>query len=330
MNITLVVNGVLPVAAYGGTERVVWGLGKELAAMGHRVTLLCDRGSSSPFARIIERNPLVPYAEQIPADSDVVHFQENAPADFPLPHLITCNGNSLHLSDAARRVAVYVSRNHAERFGATAFVHNGLDWSAYPLPDGIPPMDARRGYHFLGKAAWRVKNVRGAIGVASRLHRPLEVLGGTRLNFKMGFRFTLNPRIRFHGMVGDDEKSAVILRSRGLIFPVRWHEPFGLAVTESLYLGAPVFATPYGSLPELVVPDVGYLSDSAADLADHIRRCGDMYSPQLCHEYAADMFSSAVMARKYLALYEQVANGHTLNPRLEVPAPPPAGRLPWN
>ena len=62
----------------------------------------------------------------------------------------------------------------------------------------------------------------------------------------------------FLGQVDDITKKYVIERSQGLIFPVKWHEPFGLAVTESLYLGAPVFATPYGSLPELVNEEVDF------------------------------------------------------------------------
>jgi len=37
MNITIVKDTILPVKHYGGTERVIWALGKELSAMGHQV-----------------------------------------------------------------------------------------------------------------------------------------------------------------------------------------------------------------------------------------------------------------------------------------------------
>ncbi|MCB6745861.1 glycosyltransferase, partial [Anaerostipes hadrus] len=86
-------------------------------------------------------------------------------------------------------------------------------------------------------------NVRGAIRVARRAGRPLEVLGGYRLNLKMGFRLTLDPNARFHGMVDDAGKAAILGRAAGLLFPVRWHEPFGIAVIEAMYFGLPVFAT---------------------------------------------------------------------------------------
>ena len=97
-----------------------------------------------------------------------------------------------------------------------------------------------------------------------------------------------------------------------MIFPVKWDEPFGLAITESLYFGAPVFATPYGSLPELVKPEVGFLTDSESEMILHLKEGVD-YSPMICHEYARDLFNAEIMAKAYLQKYEKVLNGEYLN-----------------
>lgn len=51
MNIVLVIGSVIPVTAYGGTQRVIWYLGKELVKLGHCVTFLAGRGSTCDFAR---------------------------------------------------------------------------------------------------------------------------------------------------------------------------------------------------------------------------------------------------------------------------------------
>lgn len=142
-------------------------------------------------------------------------------------------------------------------------------------------------------------------------HEILHVLGGYRFNFKMGLRFTFHPRIKFHGMVGGVEKNHLLQGSKGLIFPVKWHEPFGLAIIESLFFGAPVFGTPFGSLPELVHNDVGFLSTSAGELAEHIMHT--QYDTRICHEYARDLFNSQVMAKAYLKKYEIVLSGKTLH-----------------
>ena len=315
MRICLYCDHRLPALKYGGTERVVWSLGKALAAKGHEVTLLAAKGTQAPFARVLEINPGVPLSSQIPADVDIVHLQNAVPEDVRIaaeagkipPYVVTIHGN---LGEGAHidSNSIFVSSNHALRHGAEAFVYNGLDWDDYPA--FVPGLE-RKGMFFLGKAAWRVKNLKGAIYIARETGERLDVLGGTRLNFKMGFRLTLDPRIHFHGMVDNEEKGYVANRSNGLIFPVRWHEPFGLAVVEAMYYGAPVFATPYGSLPELVIPSTGKLSEHLIDLGWAFKEFrGD---ERFIHEYAADNFNASVMADKYLHYYEEAAQGRQLN-----------------
>jgi len=187
-----------------------------------------------------------------------------------------------------------------------------LDWDDYGK---IVFNNSRAYFHFLGDAAWRVKNVRGAIDVVLQTKQErLSVLGGTRLNFRMGFRFTFSPRISFYGTVGGEKKNRLLSNSKGLIFPVRWHEPFGLAITESLYFGCPVFGTPYGSLPEIVTKDVGYLSNHKNDLSQAITHAAD-FDKRKCHEYAAEYFNARRMAECYIEKYESVLNGNSLNPK---------------
>jgi glycosyltransferase involved in cell wall biosynthesis len=129
--------------------------------------------------------------------------------------------------------------------------------------------------------------------------------------------------------VGGREKFQLLNDSKGLIFPVRWHEPFGLAIIESLYFGCPVFGTPYGSLPEIVTDAVGHLSNKGAVLAEAIEH-SEAYSRRQCHEYARDRFSAAKMATAYLEKYERVLSGAFLNaikPSLQ--AVQPEKFLPW-
>ncbi len=83
-------------------------------------------------------------------------------------------------------------------------------------------------------------------------------------------------------------------------------------------MGCPVFGTPYGSLPELVNKEVGFLSNNSTALAEAIERA-DGFNKSTCHQYAADVFNSKKMAEAYVQKYEQVMNGEKLNkknPRL--------------
>jgi glycosyltransferase involved in cell wall biosynthesis len=312
MKILLVTNGTLPVYSYGGTERVVWYLGKSLARLGHEVCFLADKGFGCDFGKIINKNPTIEVVDQIPKGFDLVHFHYEPKnlEKLNIPYLITKHGNG------GTRVSlnpntIFVSKNHAKRHNSNAFVYNGLDWSDYDAPS----LNAKRSYfHFLGKAAWRVKNVKGAINSVCKIkEEKIHILGGSRLNFNMGFRFTWQPRAKFFGMVGGKEKLTQLQHSKGLVFPVRWHEPFGLAIIESLYFGAPIFGTPYGSLPELVNEDLGYLSKSCSELSEAIKDYNS-YDPKKCNDYAATYFSAETMATSYLKFYETILNGKKINP----------------
>lgn len=327
MKILLVSNTTIPVFAYGGTERVIWDLGYALAQLGHEVSFLVAPGSKCDFAKVIHLNKDIDIRRQIPGETDIVHFQFNPnfnlDQDFPKPYALTEHGNTAPGVELPLN-SIFISKDHALRHQSNQYAYNGLNWESYgPVSFDRP----RRYHHFLGKAAWRVKNVAGAIDVALAAQVRLAVLGGSRLNIKRGFRFTWSRKIEFYGMVGGQQKSSLLNGSNGLIFPVRWHEPFGLAVIESLYFGCPVFATPYGSLPELVSPEFGYLSSSKSDLANAVKTM--KFDARDCHAYAKDNFNAANMAKSYIAKYEQILDGKKLN--LAAPKLSPFEKfLPWN
>ena len=309
MNILIAHKGIIPVTNYGGTERVIWYLGKELSKLGHGVSFLVNKGSYSDFAKVFYYDSSKSIASQIPQETDIVHFNFEPSEIILTPYVVTMHGNfnDERLFDLN---TIFVSANHAERFGSKSFVHNGLDWDDYLKPS---LNNNRNYYHFLGNASWRVKNVKGAINIIRDTRaEKLKVLGGTRLNFNMGFRFTTSTRVIFYGMVGGTKKCSLLGGSKGLMFPVRWHEPFGLAITESLYFGCPVFGTPYGSLPEIVTKEVGFLSAKGTELKEAVENKND-FSLKICHEYASENFNSKKMAESYLEKYLLVLNGGQLN-----------------
>lgn len=328
MRILLVLNSKIPIQTYDDTERVIWWLGKALVQLGHTVNYLVKKGSQCPFAPVIPFDEKRPLQEQIPPDIDLVHFHCKPYGEITKPYLITCHENCFDRCVFDRNT-VFVSAQHAQRHGGSVFVHHGIDFSEY----GTPVLEARRMYfHFLGNAEWSGKNVRGAIDLASKIGARLHVIGGTRVNFRKGLRITLTPNVRFHGTLNPEGRNALLNSSKGLILPVIWHEPFGLALPESLYFGCPVFGTPYGALPELLgkqepkkhkkehgkgvieafYSDFGCLAVKKSELLEAVKNA-DSYDPQKCHDYAVAHFSSERMAKDYLHLYEMVLNGHAIH-----------------
>lgn len=324
MHILICNHSPVPVFAYGGTERVIWDLAKGLISNGHRVSFLVPKNSYCSFAQIIPLDISKPLQDQIPDDVDLVHFNFNPGPhfEFDKPWLMTQHGNSI-INEFLPINTVFVSSNHARRHGAQCFIHNGLDWRSF---GPIELNQDRKHFHFLGKAAWSVKNVQGAIDVSKKANVPLVVMGGTRLNLKRGFRFTWSRNIKFMGMVGGEIKLSTLKQSKGLIFPVRWHEPFGLAVIESMYFGCPIFGTPYGALPEIVSSECGFLSDRMSELSSAVQTMH--FDPKSCHQRAIEHFNSELMTERYLNIYEKILSGEVLNnvpPMMQAHAI----KLPW-
>jgi glycosyltransferase involved in cell wall biosynthesis len=299
MKVALVHDAHFPVWAYGGTERVVWWLAKGLAERGVQVILAGKPGSTCPFAETPAVDLSLPVEDQVPG-LDVVHHFVTPAVEPAIPHVVTIGGNGqpgeTYLTNTA-----FVSRNHAERHGATCYVHNGVDPADYEYGERKDPS-----LLFLAKASWKVKNVRGAIRLARRASRPLNIVGGQRWLFKR-WRGT-----RWCGMLGGRAKASVIARSAALLFPVLWDEPFGLAVIEAMVSGTPVLATPFGSLPELVAPQTGQLCRSDEEFLSALSAL-DRYRPAECRDWALAHFSYGRMADRYLDLYRTVIGGQRLN-----------------
>lgn len=317
MKVALIHHAVLPVQAYGGTERVVWWLSKALAALGVDVTLVAAPGTQCAWAKVKVVDPSQPTEQQLPG-FDFYHYF-NTPSETPsLPHLVTIGGNGKP-GEAFLRNTAFVSRNHARRHGAECFVYNGVD------PDDYLYREKKDGsLLFLAKAAWRVKNVQGAIRIARKAGRELQIVGGER-------RFFRHWRgVHWNGMLGGLPKAEFIARSSALLFPVLWNEPFGIAVIEAMVSGTPVFATPMGSLPELIHRSTGRLCDTDEAFLEAIQSLSD-FRPQDCRDWALSQFSHTQMAENYLKTYERVLNGESLNPTFPVTQEPLEAllSLPW-
>lgn len=306
-------NEKIPTTKYGGTERVIWDLGQELVRLGHKVSFLVKQGSVCDFADILIYDLKKPVAAQIPKGTDLIHSNTVIDlTDVGIPNIFTLHGN-MNDSTSLKKLnnPVCISKNHAQRNVIKTYVHNGLNWSAYA---DLPINLKREYFHFLGKATWKVKNLKDAAKIAVKTKNELHVLGGkkwTYENLKKGSFWKVNTNIKYHGMVDNDTKMEIMSRSKGLIFPVKWHEPFGLAIIESMYAGCPVFGSKYGSLPELINDSVGFTSNSVEELIDAVQT--KQFNPKDCRDYAVKHFSSQKMTSNYVALYERVLSGEVLD-----------------
>jgi len=86
--------------------------------------------------------------------------------------------------------------------------------------------------------------------------------------------------------------------------PLRWEEPFGLVVVESLATATPVIAWRRGAMPELVDDsETGFLVDTSEEAAAAVRRLAEL-DRRRCRVVAEERYDYLTMARSYVAAYE--------------------------
>lgn len=112
--------------------------------------------------------------------------------------------------------------------------------------------------------------------------------------------------VEYVGSVGGTAKDRLLARARALLFPIDWDEPFGMAVVEALACGTPVVAMRRGAMPELIEHGVtGFLARDEDEFAEYVGRVDEL-DPARCRASVAERFTSEVVARRYLGMYEQV------------------------
>ena len=302
MHIALFFWDRLPVPDYGGTQRMVVSLARGLAAAGHRVTLVAGHGSVVPEATLIPvsldqaRRPEFDIRPLLPPNLDIV--LACAPLRTPpdVPWIRRLAGNWKPGTTGAPNT-LYVSRNHAQRYGGVAFVYNGLDPADYRFRREKGEYDL-----FLGRLH-RVKGHRWAVQGARRLRRRMLVAGG--------WRPSLSRYVRYVGRVGGERRVELLAGARTFWMPALWDEPFGNTLIEALVSGTPVLGTRRGSLPEIVSPEVGALGDTLDELVER-RPELDAVAPEACRAWVERHFTHHVMAEGYLRMFRHLLATGTL------------------
>ena len=301
----------LPVKKYGGTERIIFWHMKELRRQGHRVTLIGHPQSSvghlgvELIAQPKEYAAGEDWRTLLPSDTDMVHLFYTPSFDISFPLIVTIEGNgrpgeNFHVN------TVFISQRHARNHGSEVYVYNGIDLEEYPFQKR---RDQKRwkDFLFLAKGSWAVKNLRDCKRACRQTAKHLHIAGGRAWSF--------SPYLHSYGMVDQTKKIELLRGVDALLFPVRWPEPFGIAVIEAYALGVPVIASPHGSLPELVETSTGRVVSSYEELVGVLSSDVPPFevNPVAIRERVRERFAIEHMTNNYLNLYQRVLNGEELN-----------------
>lgn len=300
MHVALYHPSVLPVAGYGGTERVVAWLARGLAELGHQVSLLALDGSGLPEARTIA----VPREEAfqeggarlgsyLPPGLDILHA--HVPLAVPpdgVPFVWTFHGTG-RPGRVFPASTIGLSADHAARHGLRRWVHNGLDPADYRFGSTGEGYDL-----FLGRLH-TVKGWQLALRGARRAGRRIRLAGGWRPAFR--------PGVRFVGRVAGERKRTLLAGADCLWMPAQWDEPFGLTTIEAMVSGAPVLGSRRGALPEIISPESGAMGDSLEELVA-LRPALDRLDRAAVRQHVLDRFTHRRMAEDYVRVYREAGD----------------------
>jgi len=302
MKILLQHSNKLPVLKYGGIERMIYWHMKELVKLGHQVTLIGhpDSEVSSIGVNLIKCNNPDQWQDYIPNSIDIIHlfYSVKNVKDYPLIISMGCNGQ---IGEKFHKNSVFVSKKHAENHNSNCYIYNGIDFDEYPFS---PKNKSWENFCFLAKGNWSVKNLKDTVRSCKQAHKNLNIMGGRT--------YIPNRFIKNYGQVNSEQKIKILNKSDALIFPVRWHEPFGLAVIEAMSQGLPAITSSYGSLPELVTKDTGIICNNYEQLLMSLIKEHN-FNPELIRDYAFNNFSIQNFSNKFINNYQKVVDGITLN-----------------
>lgn len=347
----------VPPAGYGGTERVVGVLAEGLVAAGHDVTLFATGDSrTGAKLRALYPRPIWPIDSLCELDHaawacneiaragsfDVVHA--NQPHALPVQRFLRVPFVYTMHHDFQEALSRFYARFPDVHFVAISerqramhaspgqprisLVRHGLDpdaWPFVPLPDEY--------VCFLGRFA-PIKGVDIAIDAARRAGVPIRLGGrphpgeGEEYHAREIVPRLAGPDVEWLGEARDDVKQRLLGRARATLFPIRWEEPFGLVMLESMLCGTPVIAFPRGAAREVVDEGVtGILVDDVEQMAAAIGRVATL-DRAACRARAVERFGSARMVREYVEVYAAaVAEKRPPRERISIVAPEAAAAV---
>jgi glycosyltransferase involved in cell wall biosynthesis len=298
MKIVIEHSGILPIKKYGGIERMIFWHMKELARLGHKPILIGHPESQvEKYGIELIKKDRDDWWKLIPKDTDGIQlFYNFSPPNIDIPVINTIGGSG-QIGEQFHRNTVFVSKKHAELHGSNSFVYNALDLDDYPMTK--EHSSSWDNFLFLAKASWSVKNLKSASSACRKNKKHLHICGG-----KSWFpsRYLHN-----HGMVGGQEKVDIINQCDAIIFPIRWHEPFGLAVIEAMALGIPAITSQYGSMLELINNDVGIICNNQNELNAALLNRKNTFNPKVIRKYVEDNFCINKFTLAYIELFKNLA-----------------------
>jgi glycosyltransferase involved in cell wall biosynthesis len=213
------------------------------------------------------------------------------------------------ISSAVSLVAISESqRQMASDLCWVGTVHNAIWVDEYPFRS-----DKEDFVLWLGRAS-PDKGAHLAIDVARKVGMRIVLAGKCaepeeEEYFATEIEPRLGPGVEWTGEANAIRKKELLSAARCLLFPLQWHEPFGIVMVEAMACGTPVVALNKGSVPEVVEDGVtGFVCDDLSGCAEAIGHL-DRIDAGACRKQAEAKFDVERMVAGYEDVYLRVLEG---------------------
>jgi glycosyltransferase involved in cell wall biosynthesis len=317
--------------AHGSVESLVWLMTRELAQLGHEVTVFGVAGSEA-HGQVVATLPgaygendslgdwhlceWINLCEAIKQSErfDVLHshaYLWGMPLESlsraPMVHTlhIIPDQDSARLWDRCPNACVTaLSRHQWSAFPSlrpAAIIPHGVDAAQFTLE--LVPQDyvCYLGRFEPGKGPCQAIAAARAAGVR------LLMAGPSGPYFREKVQPLIDGKtVEYVGLVKGAERDRLLRGAKALVYPIQYPEAFGLVLVEAMLCGTPIAALNLGAVPEIIADGLtGFAVESPDQLPEAIIKCFSLDRRRV-RQQAEQSFSVPRMARDYERVYQEL------------------------
>lgn len=313
-----------PSNGYNGLEQIAWSIASGLARRGHEVLLVAPGNSKPPPGVTLhgttqgesEQAAYSGYWQRLPEYQAIIDhswqkwsyiLKIEGRLEAPILGVMHAPVHTMYASPppVLMPCVVAISKDQAahvsELWGLPARVaHNGIDLDFY-RSNSTPRGDR---YLFLARMS-RIKGPHLAVDLARSLRFKLDLVGDDRItgepDLAHRMRELAKNNISYHGGVSRARAVEHFSSAKALLHPAfAFREPFGLSIVEAQACGAPVIASDYGALREIIRPhETGFICDTIDDMRELVKMDAVRSIKSETCRANAERFSLDAMVRRY-------------------------------
>lgn len=233
----------------------------------------------------------------------------NLPSVFTFYSNPTPAGKQLSRMAAPHTIFTFLTHSHRKSF---PWIKNGkVIYFGVNIND-FPFSEKKNDYlAFVGSIVDK-KGILEAIEIANKTKMKLKIAAKIKkedtefFETEVEIKIKKSSNIEYLGELNNEDRNSLLKGAKALLFPIKWEEPFGMVMIESMAVGTPVVAFNRGSVPEVVEDGkTGFIVENVPQAVRAIHKL-DKIIPKNCRKLVSEKFDIDQTAKGFKDLYQSV------------------------